>query len=194
MRRAVTALAALALVGALVLGISQSGGGTDATSDPRPFDLAEAQRRLAGAPAPLAALHRRSADLEEGADVERFEELRAELKGYPIVVNAWATWCAPCKLEFPIFQRVATELGKRVAFVGLNVNDSARKAREFLAQRPVPYPSLEDGNARIAQHVGWVGGLPITVFYDRSGKKFVRQGVYAKDADLIADIRRYAGA
>ena len=194
MRRALTVLAALALVGALVLGISQAGGGPEDTSDAPPFDLADAQRRLAGAPPPLAVLHRRSAQLEEGGDVDRYKELLKELKGYPVVVNGWATWCGPCKLEFPIFQRVATRLGKRVAFLGLNVNDSNAEARKWLKKRPVPYPSLEDGDTRIAQHVGWVGGLPITVFYDRNGKKFVHQGGYRDDAQLLADIRRYAGA
>jgi thiol-disulfide isomerase/thioredoxin len=107
-------------------------------------------------------------------------------------VNGWATWCGPCKLEFPIFQRVATRLGKRVAFLGLNVSDNREEAEEFLAERPVPYPSIEDGDTAIAQHVGWVGGLPITIFYDRRGKKFVHQGGYKNERDLLRDIERYA--
>jgi cytochrome c biogenesis protein CcmG, thiol:disulfide interchange protein DsbE len=194
MRRPLIVLAALALVGALVLGISQGGGSTQDTEDGPAFDLNQARQSLAGAPPPLAALHRRASELETDGDVERYEEVLGDLKGYPVVVNGWATWCGPCKLEFPIFQRVSTKLGKRVAFLGLNVNDNAEKAREFLAERPVPYPSLEDGDTRIAQDVGWVGGLPITVFYDRNGKKFVHQGGYTNEADLLADIRRHAGA
>jgi cytochrome c biogenesis protein CcmG/thiol:disulfide interchange protein DsbE len=191
MRRLAYALAAVALLGVLVLGITQAGSGTDKTP---PFDLAKAQRQLAGSPAPLAALHRDAATLQEGGNVKKYDAMLARLKGYPVVVNLWGTWCGPCKLEFPLFQQVATRFGKRVAFVGVNVTDNNDEARKYLAKRPVPYPSLEDGDARIAQHVGFLGGLPVTVFYDRRGHKFVHQGGYEKIAKLERDIRRYAGA
>ena len=194
MRRAAWILAAAALVAVLVVGIIQGGGTTGESSDGPPFDLADAKRDLAGAPGPLADLHARSSTIERDGDVDRYEAVLRQLKGYPVVVNGWATWCGPCKLEFPIFQRVAARLGKRVAFLGLNVSDNRQKATEFLNDRPVPYPSLEDPDTRIVQHVGWAGGLPITVFYDRRGRKFVHQGGYTKESDLLRDIERYAGA
>jgi thiol-disulfide isomerase/thioredoxin len=191
-RRPLVVLGTIALVAVLTIGLIQGSGGTEEPQDAGSFDLAAAKQELAGAPPPLAALHAQANTVEPDGDVERYEELLAELKGYPVVVNGWATWCGPCKLEFPIFQRVATRLGKRVAFIGLNVSDNRGDAQEFLQELPVPYPSLEDGDTRIAQHVGWVGGLPITVFYDRQGKKFVHQGGYKNEADLVRDIERYA--
>ena len=191
MRRTAWILAALALVAVLAVGIVQGSGGTEDTPD---FDLADAKRSLAGAPGPLAALHARANVIEPDGDVESYEATLRQLKGYPVVVNGWATWCGPCKLEFPIFQQVSTKLGKRVAFLGLNVADNRPKAESFLRERPVPYPSLEDGDTRIAQDLGVAQRLPFTVFYDKDGKRFVHQGGYTKQADLIADIERYAGA
>ena len=191
MRRTAWILAAVALVAVLAVGIIQGSGGTEDTPG---FDLAEARQSLAGAPGPLAALHARAPRIEPGGDVESYEAMLRQLKGYPVVVNGWATWCGPCKLEFPIFQQVSTKLGKRVAFLGLNVADNRADAEEFLRERPVPYPSLEDGDARIAQDLGVGQRLPITVFYDRDGKRFIHQGGYTKQADLIRDIERYTGA
>jgi cytochrome c biogenesis protein CcmG, thiol:disulfide interchange protein DsbE len=191
MRRTAWILAAVALVAVLVVGVIQGSGQTEEAQD---FDLAEARQTLAGAPGPLAALHARANVIEPGGDLRSYEAMLRQLKGYPVVVNGWATWCGPCKLEFPIFQQVSTKLGKRVAFLGLNVADNREKAEEFLRERPVPYPSLEDGGARIGQELGLGQRLPFTIFYDKTGKRFVHQGGYTTQADLIRDIERYAGA
>ena len=191
MRRLALPLAAVALVAVLVVGLVQAGGKDAEPSGPGP-SRAEAERALAGAPAPLAALHARAGEIEP-ADPEAFRRQLRELRGYPVVVNAWASWCGPCKLEFPFFGRVATRLGKRVAFLGLNVTDNREDARGFLAGHPVPFPHLEDPDARIIQTESASTGLPVTLFYDRRGRQaFVHQGGYASERDLLADIRRYA--
>lgn len=191
MRRAAWILAAAALAAVLAIGIVQ--GRTETEETPK-FDLAEAKRSLAGAPGPLAALHARSNVIEPGGDVATYDAMLRQLKGHPAVVNLWATWCPPCKLEFPIFQQVSTKLGRRVAFLGVNVEDNRERAEAFLRKQPVPYPSLEDGDARIAQALGVGQNLPVTVFYDREGRRFIHQGGYTRQADLIRDIERYAGA
>jgi thiol-disulfide isomerase/thioredoxin len=191
MRRLLLPLAALALVAALVVGVTQARDGTPETTQPG-LSSTEIDRSLAGAPAPLAALHERAGELEP-ATVKDFEEQLRELRGYPVVVNAWAAWCGPCKHEFPFFQRAATRMGKKVAFLGLNTSDNAEDARKFLRGNLVPYPHLEDGDARIVQEETASTGLPVTIFYDRHGKQaFVHQGGYASEQDLLADIRRYA--
>ena len=195
MRRAAPWLAALALVAVLVIGIVQAGGESTPASDEEAPALAEMQRTLQGAPAPLAQLHARGAELETGGGERAYRRELEQLKGYPVVVNAWGSWCGPCRVEFPLFARVATRLGKRVAFLGLNVNDNNDEARAWLRKRPVPYPSFEDGNSRIVQQEGAIGGLPVTIFYDANGERtFTHQGQYRTDAELIADIERYAGA
>jgi thiol-disulfide isomerase/thioredoxin len=109
-------------------------------------------------------------------------------------VNAWASWCGPCKLEFPVFQRVSTRLGKEVAFLGLDVADNRGDAAAFLKKVPVPYPHLEDADSRIVQSAGAPGGLPATIFYDERGRRaFIHQGGYTSEADLLEDVERYTG-
>jgi thiol-disulfide isomerase/thioredoxin len=194
MRRTLWILGALALVAVLVVGVVQAGDDDPQSASAPAFDLSAALQRLDQAPAPLAALHGEANQIvpSTGAD---FERRLKSLRGYPVVVNAWASWCGPCKLEFPIFQRVSTALGTQVAFVGLNVSDNLDDARGYLKKTPVPYPSLEDGDSRILQTAGGAGGLPTTIFYDKSGARaYIHQGGYKTEQDLREAIRRYAGA
>jgi cytochrome c biogenesis protein CcmG, thiol:disulfide interchange protein DsbE len=189
MRRTAWILAAVALVAVLVVGVIQGSGQTEEAQD---FDLAEARQTLAGAPGPLAALHARANVIEPGGDLRSYEAMLRQLKGYPVVVNGWATWCGPCKLEFPIFQRVSTRLGREVAFLGVNSGDNRAAAERFLRTTPVPFPHLEDPGSRMARELGAPNAFPATIFIDRRGRRTVHQGGYTSEADLLADIRRYA--
>ena len=194
MRRALWILAGIGLVAVLVLGFTQAGTDTPAEPTRAEPTLDQAMRDLAGAPAPLAALHRRANEITDG-DVAAYKAELRRLRGYPVVVNAWASWCGPCKLEFPVFQRVSTKLGKEVAFLGLDVADNRQDAEAFLKKVPVPYPHLEDADSRIVQSAGAPGGLPATIYYDETGKRaFIHQGGYTTEADLLEDIERYTGA
>ncbi|HYW05571.1 MAG TPA: TlpA disulfide reductase family protein, partial [Longimicrobium sp.] len=117
----------------------------------------------------------------------------AGLKGTPIVVNKWASWCGPCRAEFPYFQSAAGRLGKRVAFLGLNAGDNRENALRFLGRFPLPYPSLEDPDERAAFALGASSNFPITLFYDAAGKQtFAHQGGYATEDALVRDIERHA--
>jgi cytochrome c biogenesis protein CcmG, thiol:disulfide interchange protein DsbE len=191
MRRLLAVLAALALVVVLVVGLNQAGGGDSGASSRKPFDLAKAQRELAGAPAPLAALHAQSAQLLGGGR-PAFRRRLAKLEGYPVVVNKWASWCAPCRTEFPIFQSESVAKGKRVAFLGLNAGDSRDPARRFLRASPLPFPSYVDPDEKIAKSIQAPANYPITVFFDARGREvYTHQGGYRKQADLAADLKRY---
>jgi cytochrome c biogenesis protein CcmG, thiol:disulfide interchange protein DsbE len=191
MRRIAGILGGLVLVVLLVIGLTQAGRGDGGTSSKRPFDLAKAQRELAGAPAPLAGLHRQSARLLDGGR-PAFERRMAGLRGYPVVVNKWASWCGPCRTEFPIFQSEAVKEGKRVAFVGVNAGDSRDPARRFLRATPLPFPSYVDPSEKIAKSIRAPANYPITVFFDRRGRLvYIHQGGYRRQADLAADVRRY---
>jgi cytochrome c biogenesis protein CcmG/thiol:disulfide interchange protein DsbE len=146
---------------------------------------------LAGSPAPLAALHRQANELLPGG-TEAFNSRIATLKGYPVVVNVWASWCGPCRFEFPALQKLSAKYGKRVAFLGVDSQDSADGAKTFLAEAPVPYPSYTDPDEGIAEEIGG-RGLPSTAFYDREGQLcFLKQGPYTEHSELGADLRRYA--
>ena len=191
-RRALSLLALAALVAVLVIGLTQAGrdDGDEPGAGP---SLSELQRSVAGAPEPLAALYAQGNEVVPSS-VEDFRRRLRSLRGYPVVVNLWGSWCGPCKLEFPYFQRSVQRLGKRVAFLGINVIDSTEDAEEFLTERPVPYPSLEDGDMDIAREAApGVRGAPATVFYNDEGERtLVHQGQYDSVDDLVADIERYA--
>ena len=189
MKRPWIVVAVVAVVVVLVIGLTQLGSST--TTNKRAPGLTAAQRQLTGSPPALDALHRDANRLLPGKD--RKARLAA-LRGHPIVLNAWGSWCAPCRAEFPLLQRVSERVGKRVAFVGLDVQDPAADAAKFLRSHPVTYPSYQDINRALSSGYGLIG-TPSTIFYDARGKQtFLHSGPYTKDAQLLADIRRYAGA
>jgi thiol-disulfide isomerase/thioredoxin len=150
-------------------------------------------KALAGAPAPLAGLYKQANQLLPGG-TEAYEKRIAELRGHPIVVNVWASWCGPCREEFPVLQKLSARYGKKVAFLGVNSEDSDDLAATFLRENPVPYPSYTDPDKEILDSIGPnFGGLPDTAFYDRSGELlFLKQGEYPDISELEADVRRYA--
>lgn len=180
------ALALAAMVALGVVGCGSTSGGDYGGKHP---DYAKA---LAGSPAPLAALHRQANQLLPSDD-NAYEKRIVALTGYPAVVNVWASWCGPCRFEFPLFQHAAARYGKRVAFFGIDSQDSDDAASTFLEEAPVPYPSYTDPGKGIAESIGASLGLPDTAFYDRRGNLVnLKQGPYRDAAELSADIKRYA--
>jgi cytochrome c biogenesis protein CcmG/thiol:disulfide interchange protein DsbE len=147
-------------------------------------------KALAGAPAPLAKLYGEANRLLPGG-VEAYEARVAAL-GYPVVANVWASWCGPCRYEFPMFQEASARWGKKVAFVGIDSEDSEREAEKWLADNPVPYPSYYEAGFEIAASLR-VSGPPDTAFYNRKGELvYVKHGQYAHESDLEEDIKKYA--
>lgn len=146
---------------------------------------------LADAPAPLASVYHQGNELLGGGK-DAYEKRIASLRGYPVVVNFWASWCGPCRFEFPMFQQLSTRYGKRVAFLGVNGEDSDDAAETFLGEDPVPYPSYTDPHRDIIESVG-ARYFPDTAFYGRDGRLCsLKLGQYASQSDLNADIRRFA--
>ncbi|HEX5762307.1 MAG TPA: TlpA disulfide reductase family protein [Solirubrobacterales bacterium] len=151
---------------------------------------------LAGAPRPLASLYAQGNELLAGGR-DAYERRLRSLRGYPVVVNLWASWCGPCRFEFPYFQRAAARYGKRVGFLGVDKEDSDDLAEKFLGERPLPYPSYTDPDEEIAESIDpdATRGLPTTAFYDRTGElTYLKLGPYDEDEErlLHADIERYA--
>jgi cytochrome c biogenesis protein CcmG/thiol:disulfide interchange protein DsbE len=147
---------------------------------------------LERAPEPLRSLYARGDALIEGG-VPAFERQLEELRGTPVVVNKWASWCGPCRAEFPYFQAEAAERGDEVAFVGIDANDSPDAARTFLEELPLPYPSFSDPDEEIAELLEGTREFPATAFYDSKGELvYVKRGGYASRTDLATDIERYA--
>jgi cytochrome c biogenesis protein CcmG/thiol:disulfide interchange protein DsbE len=145
-----------------------------------------------GSPPPLQALHAQ-ADEILGGGPRAFKARLTALRGYPVVVNKWASWCGPCRGEFPAFQQAAVRYGSRVAFLGLNGrSDSMSDAVSFLRQFPVTYPSYADPDDTAAGTIEAAQFDPITVFIDTRGKiQYVHPGAYTNAAALERDIRFY---
>lgn len=183
--RSLLAVGTLALAVLLGSGCGSSGDGDSGGSHP---NYAKA---LAGSPPPLAALHKQANDLLPGG-MEAYEKRIAALRGYPVVVNVWASWCGPCRFEFPVLQKLSARYGKKVAFLGVNSEDSDDAAATFLREEPVPYPSYTDPDKEIFDSLEAIG-LPDTAFYDETGELvYLKQGPYAEDSELEEDVRRYA--
>jgi thiol-disulfide isomerase/thioredoxin len=162
------------------------------SSDDEPQSVTIDTAKLAGAPAPIAKLHSQAGRLLDGG-ADAFEKRLRQLRGHPVVVNKWASWCGPCRYEFPFFQKQATKRARKVAFVGVDSNDNDGDARDFLADYPVPFPSYRDPSLEIAAVFNAVQAFPSTAFYDSKGElAYVHQGGYSSEAKLAADIGRYA--
>jgi cytochrome c biogenesis protein CcmG/thiol:disulfide interchange protein DsbE len=183
--------AALAVL--LVLGLIElAGSSTTPAPAPVKLTLAQMRARLAGSPQPLAELHAQAGELLSGGASGLHARL-ASLRGQPVVINKWASWCEPCRAEFAAFQRVSLSQGRRVAFIGIDSGDSSRaEAIAFLHSFPVSYPSYYDQSGRLGVAVTDSTFTPVTVFYDRRGGQFIHQGPYLSQAELEQDVRRYA--
>src|SRR3954471_6661457 len=182
-RLTVVALALVALVAA-------GCGAEDPQSNaPSP---AEIKAAFKGSPPKLQTLHGQANQLLGGGK-SAFQARMMNLRGYPVVVNSWGSWCAPCRGEFPVFQQVALKEGKRVAFLGLDAQDNDGNATKFLKRYPVTYPSYKDPDVKASNSIRAGGFFPTTIFFDKTGKLvYSHPGPYKNEQDLIADIRRYA--
>jgi cytochrome c biogenesis protein CcmG, thiol:disulfide interchange protein DsbE len=178
------------LAACLLIALAAGCGANNGNPDSR-LSLEQATQPLTDAPPQLAAIRRQANQLLDGGK-DAFEARIAALKGHPIVVNDWASWCGPCRFEFPFLQSQASMHAKDVAFLGVDSDDSSGSAKTFLSELPLPYPSYSDPDKSIRQELHGIG-YPATVFYDRNGDVvFTHQGQYRSEADFAADIRRYA--
>lgn len=187
------AAALTALIAALLtLTALGCGSGSDSGGDsPPPPDYSAA---LESAPPRLQEFYADGDAVLSGGQ-PTYDRLLEQAEGFPVVVNNWASWCMPCREEFPYFQRQsAAHLGE-VAFLGVDSEDSKAAAETFLRDNPLPYPSVEAPGKRDFQD--WIGrelvGYPNTIFYDSEGELvYAKQGPYTDEAELQADIEKYA--
>jgi thiol-disulfide isomerase/thioredoxin len=156
-RRQLVALAVLAVVAAACSSSSPPGaeGGS-------PVRAAPATNAATAALLPTNVLALPSFDFG------RFEELLGQLRGTPVLVNIWASWCGPCRTEAPHLADAARRFGSKVQFLGVDILDSRPSARSFMQQEGWTYPSVYDETGAIRDRLGFIG-QPVTAFFDASG-------------------------
>ena len=144
-----------------------------------------------GLPKPLAENASQANQLIDGS-TEALEAKLDALRGYPVVVNQWGSWCPPCRAEFPFFAKSAESHLDEVAFIGVDIEDDRDAAEDFLEEFPVPYPSIFDEQSEAVASLDWAGFSPTTWFIDERGETvFVRNGAYPDGGTLEADIHNY---
>jgi cytochrome c biogenesis protein CcmG/thiol:disulfide interchange protein DsbE len=191
-RRLPWTIGAIALAAIVFVGLRQAPESKSPTQ-PKVSTITAAQlhAKLDGAPPALAALHSEANDLLPGARKALQRRVRA-LRGHPVVVNVWAAWCGPCRVELPVVQSASLDWGKRVAFLGVDLRDNRGAAHKLLRQIPLTYPSYEDPDGKVYNGYRLLG-TPSTIYYDASGKQtYIHTGPYQDRAQFDADIKRYA--
>lgn len=177
----------LALAGAVLYGLRDEPAKTAVAEDLRPL-----QAKAALAPCPRGL----SADLPDlelpclggGPAVP----LRGPGTGKPTLVNVYGSWCGPCLEEMPTLRRLHQLAGKRLALVGVDTEDPAKRALQFAIDVGQTWPAVVDDDGLVSRHYG--GGAPKMVFVDATGAVVhVERAAYRTLARLKADVLTYLG-
>jgi cytochrome c biogenesis protein CcmG/thiol:disulfide interchange protein DsbE len=156
MMRVVAVLAALSIIGFVVY-VMAAGFGTDPHEVPF---------MMKGKPAPRFVIKR----LDQEGEIKL-----ADYIGQPIVLNFWATWCGPCKVEQPVLDWAAEQYKGKAVFIGIVFEDTEQNTRGFLQQNGAVYPQVYDPKSTVAVDYA-VSGVPETYFINREGiivKKYI---------------------
>ncbi len=113
------------------------------------------------------ALGFRAPDFEL-SDLNNQKVRLSALRGKPILLNFWASWCPPCRKEMPDLQQFFSSYGERISVIGINWNDQAETVREFLTRHGVTYINLLDTDGRVFV-LYRLTGLPTSFFIDEAG-------------------------
>ena len=135
---------------------------------------------LCGGAAVLAVAQTREPSDPKLIDAQGFQQVLAQYRGKALLVNFWATWCEPCRDEYPMLNELAKQYGpKGLHMVGVSLDDDGDMIlmRRFLARYKPIFPNYRkkpgDDDAAFRQSIlpGWTGTLPITIFYGKDGRQ-----------------------
>ena len=93
----------------------------------------------------------------------------SDLKGKPVLINFWATWCRPCRMEMPYLQQVYDEWQEKgLVVLAINIKESPSQVEEFMQSQGLSLPVLLDSQGKVASQYG-IQAIPVTFFVDRDG-------------------------
>jgi thiol-disulfide isomerase/thioredoxin len=171
-------------------------GGCSRPSTSHAPPASSAGGEIAAVNATRAQLLPTRADALPSFTVDRYHRLLAELRGTPVVVNMWGSWCPPCTDEAPMLAKAHRRYGDRVQFLGIDIEDTVPSARAFMRRFDWTFPSIRDPAFPSAFRSGLgFAAQPNTLFYDASGRLVSTwQGALSPDAlkDGIVKILRPA--
>lgn len=137
---------------------------------------------VAAEPAPLP-----EGQLAE-VDEDHFEGIVSGLRGRPVVVNVWASWCGPCRVEAPLLDRAADAYRGKVVFLGVASKDERGGAAAFISRYGIDYPNLFDRDGSVRGFLG-LRGFPTTYFFDREGKLVAADAGGVTEQKLAARVK-----
>lgn len=107
----------------------------------------------------------------------------SDLKGKPVLINFWATWCGPCVGEMPAFQRLEKDYGDKIGLIAVNAGEDTDTVKDFITSNNYTFPVALDENYEIASLYP-TNGIPYTVVVDANGK-ITHVSTGAMDADTM---------
>jgi thiol-disulfide isomerase/thioredoxin len=149
-----------------------------------------------GAPDKPSAGAGKLAQVDTGFQLPSIDGRRLGPKSFPgqvVVVDFWATWCMPCRLQAQILEPIYQQYkGRGVQFLAADSGEEAAEVKKFLKEKPFPYPVLLDSDQAVSTKLG-LSALPTLMVIDKQGKvAYFESGV--ADADSLHEILRKAGA
>ena len=111
----------------------------------------------------------RPAGTLESVTGDQFEGMLVGQTGKVVVVNIWASWCAPCRTEAPLLERASKSYGTDVVFIGVDSKDDPGPGRKFMAEFGLTYSNVFDGTGAIRTRMG-LRGFPTTYVIGRDGR------------------------
>jgi cytochrome c biogenesis protein CcmG/thiol:disulfide interchange protein DsbE len=186
----VLALALVAgLLALLVWRVIDAGRGTQLVSAVR-----AGKKPLApGFSLPVLWRHAETWPVDAGAALTDGQLRLHELRGHPVVLNFWASWCVPCGKEAPLFSDAARAHRGQVAFLGIDINDFKSDARHFLRKHKVNYVSVRNGNGSLQGRYG-LTGVPETYYLNAAGRIVGHSPGQVSREELAQGIRQAIGA
>lgn len=114
----------------------------------------------------------------------------AQYRGKVVLLNFWATWCAPCRLEMPQFVEWQKQYGpKGLQVLGVSIDDHEAPVRPFAAKMQLDYPVVM-GTAKLSEDYGGVYGVPVTFLIDRRGVVRARFDGGSETGPILAEVKK----